>query len=183
MIVVMGPGRCGTTLAIEILIEMGFDSYGHKEIFREIPTNTLRAKGYKWPNVVKGTGTLCKGLNRWAREGGWDIDVIILCTRKIEANIESMTAWKRGKGPVYRHLEPAQHEARIDKEVRESYKTARAQIAKSGARCVEIEFPRSATDMEYCYEKLNEALPGLGKEKFEAAWKEVVNPTKIRYGG
>ena len=73
MIVIMGPGRCGTTIVVRLLQAMGFDTGNAHEIFREKPHDELRSPEFRWPRVVKGTGTLCMGLNKWAREGNWYI--------------------------------------------------------------------------------------------------------------
>jgi len=182
MIVVMGIGRCGTTVMAQLLMALGFDSHGHLEIFRELPHEVLRAEGYEWPELVKGTGTLVVGLNRWIESGKWDVEVIILCTRELESAARSMSHWKRNSG-TYKGLSREDYVARIHEEVSLGHVQAREQIAQSGKRCVEITFPRSILDKEYCYAAVCEAVGHIKRRQFNAAWKKVVKPSQSRFGG
>jgi hypothetical protein len=181
MIVIMGPGRCGTTLIIRLLKEMGYDTGESHEIFRE-RREEIQDPNFKWPKVVKGTGALCHNLNRWVKTRDWNVEVVIMCYRELDANVKSMMKKKKGRG-IYKKLTPEQLEGRIAEEVPSTYKRAEEQIRVGGYRKVDIHFPKSAQDMEYCYSKLVEAVPDLDKEKFRRAWSEVVDPTLIRFGG
>ena len=178
MIVIMGPGRCGTTLIVRILQHMGYDTGGAHEIFREKRKEIRRQPRFKWPYVVKGTGTLCHGLNDWIREKGWDVEVVIFCVRNLEANIRSMIKKKKG----HRLYRQDNVEDIIREEVIRTYAAAREQLKEGKFPHVEIEFPRSAQDMEYCYMVLSSAINGLDRDKFVSAWVSIVNPAKIRNG-
>lgn len=176
----MGPGRCGTTLIIRLLQKMGYDTGGCHEIFREKPIE-IRKQEFVWPRVIKGTGTLCVNLNRWVKDNNWNVEVVILCVRKLESNIASMIRKKRSRG-AYKGLTDEELEERIRQEVPAGYKQARANIKEGEYRYIEIEFPRSARDVEYCYNALHEAIPDLDKEKFITAWTDIVDQKLIRHG-
>lgn len=181
MIVIMGPGRCGTTLVVRVLQAMGYDTGGSHEIFRE-RRDEIAKGGFPWPKVIKGTGTLCYGLNRWAGQEGWDIEMVILCRREIEANVRSMIKKKRN-ARGYRHHSPEELEKTIRFEVADAYKHAEEEIQQGGYRSITIDFPKSGRDSDYCYSRLKEAIPDLNRERFKEAWDEIVDPKLIRFGG
>lgn len=174
MIVIMGPGRCGTTVVIRLFQAMGFDTGNAHEIFRERSHSELRSSHFKWPRVIKGTGTLCVGLNKWADQGNWNIEVVILCVREYEEHVERMVKWKRGRGG-YKGLTPEELEKRIRFELIEGYSEARKQISKEGCKLVEVEFPRLRESKDYCYSVLNGAVPEFTRKQFDVAWDEVID--------
>ena len=177
-IIVMGPGRCGTTFTIRLLKNLGLDTGGYLEIFREIKHEELTAD-FRWPRVLKGTGTLCASLNKWVSKCNWDVDVVFLCVRELESNIQSMLNFKQGKG-VYKSLTAEVYESRIRREVEHSYKIARHQIATGGYRFTEIEFPKSVFDIGYCYSKFK-FVEDFKFGEFQKAWNLTVQPKKVRF--
>lgn len=177
MIVIMGPGRCGTTFWIRLFQELGFDTGGCHEIFREKRTE-IRDPSFKWPYVIKGTGTLCVDLDRWVERCKWKVDYVYLCFRALEPNVRSMIKKKRGQGD-YKGLTEEQLEKRIREEIPRGYDLARSQISNYAHS--EVEFPRSALNREYAYECLSKSV-SVDFDKFVKVWNKVRDDKLIRFG-
>jgi hypothetical protein len=181
MIIIMGPGRCGTTFWLRLFEELGFDNGGAHEIFRERPEGVKRAD-FKWPYVIKGTGTLCAGLNRWVEERGWKVDHVYLCVRELEANLKSMIKKKEGQSQ-YRSLSKDELDSTLRREILVGYGNALNQIVVGGYTFTVVQFPRSAYDKDYAYKKFCEGPVDVERDKFYEAREKVLDINLINFGG
>ena len=180
MIVIMGPGRTGTTYLIEMFHALGVDSDGHLEIFREIPKEIkVQGKDFVWPEIIKGTGTLCMTLKEKSDYYGWDIEHILLCYRKLESAVNSRLA--RNPGGVYRGMSQSEKQKAFEYDIPFALGYALHQIAFFDCDVTLVKFPRSAEDLGYLY-SIFEQFEYTYEEVVEAHEK-VVDPGKLRFGG
>jgi hypothetical protein len=184
MIVVMGPGRCGTTFLIQVLNALGFDTGGgHLEIFREL-SSEIKEQGTKfdWPDAIKGTGYLCHELKEKADFYGWDVSYIFICYRQLDAMIKSRIAGV--------HRKPKKsYDGMCDSELYELFKqqmpytlgTALHQAAFFDCPVTLVKFPRSAKDIDYLYSVLS--VLKVTRGQVENASNSVLVSDNIRFGG
>lgn len=181
MIIVMGPGRCGTTFWLRLFQDLGVDTGGCHEIFREKPRE-IQNPDFQWPRVIKGTGTLCAGLNKWVENRGWEVEHVYLCVREIEANIKSMTKRKKGSRE-YKGLAPETLYAKIRDEILGGYGQALNQIVSAEYPFTIVKFPKSAQEIGYAYDKFREGPIQVSYKDFRDAWESVLDRRLLRFGG
>jgi len=181
MIVIMGPGRCGTTFLIQMFTALGFDTAGRWEIFREERKEISRlGKKYPWPRVIKGTGALCQKLKKKADFYGWKLEHIYICYRQLEPMMNSRIA---------RKSIPKSQRKKSPEEIREYFQGtiprtlghALHQAAFFDCPVTVVKFPRSATDMDYLCSIFEPY--GCTREQILEACFRVADRTKIRFGG
>jgi hypothetical protein len=97
----------------------------------------------------------------------------------------SQVRTKQGKG-VYKGLPSDALQDRLLQEIPHTFGKALLHICEMDLPFSIIKFPRSAQDVDYCWDTLVEAL---GETKlplrvaFDEAWERVVKPELIRFGG
>lgn len=180
MIVVAGPGNCGTSYLIRVIHALGFDTGGHREIFREVPDEIDReGPAFNWPEAIKGTGTLCHGLKKKADLYGWDVSHIFVCYRQLAPMVESRVAMRPGR--QYKDMTEEELRAAFERELPYTMGMLLHQVAFFDCSISLVKFPRSAEDIEYLCSIL---MPlGVTPEQVEAARNEVFDPTRIHQGG
>lgn len=180
MIIVMGPGRCGTTFLARILNELGYSTGGHHEIFREKPLEIAEmGKKFPWPRVVKGTGALCKQLYEKSHEYEWNVEHIFYCYRKYDAMVRSHEKIKKGKG-IYKGLTDEQLHDTLVEEIPNTLGLGLLQCAEFNCPTTLVKFPESALKPSYLHNRVCKLNPGILYGEVLEAHRKIYDPEKIR---
>jgi len=181
MIVIMGPGQCGTTYFIQLFHALGVDPDGHLEIFREIPEE-IKAKGksFVWPEIIKGTGTLCVGLKDKSDYYGWDVEHIFFCYRQLDSMVRSRLGKRRITKEI-RNLSKLEQYGALKTEIAATMGRGIDQLAHFDCPVTMVKFPKSLQDPDYRYSIF---VPlGYTEDQIDEAHDEVGEMTKLRFGG
>jgi hypothetical protein len=178
MIVILGPGSCGTTLLIKIFIALGVDSGNALEIFRE-KKGEIRRLGinYPWPKIIKGTGMLCKKLKEKSDLYNWDIEYIFICYRQLDPMVRS----RIGKKRIPKSARGKDLNNFFSQQIPHTLGQALHQAAFFDCPVTIIKFPRMATDIDYLQYSLRDF--NFSKEQLSNALESVLDSSKIRFGG
>lgn len=193
-IVITGPGRCGTTLLVELLGACGLDTGFH--IQPEANANYYPASrcGLEWnyaasgvmPYVLKSPGY----CDQWASiffDPMWTIDQVYIPMRDITAAAESRRAVAKVLGvPTASHIPPGGLDgtASLEPGIQEWIlleKTYRLllNLSHTDIPVTLLKFPRLAYDPEYLYRKIQGSLQGMAFIPFQQHFNAVVRPDHI----
>ena len=181
MIVIMGPGQCGTTYLIQMFHALGVDPGGHLEIFHEVRAKIkAEGKSFVWPDIIKGCGSFCVGLKDKADYYGWDIEHIFFCYRQFDSIARSRVAKRRIEKSLRGMEGDERHKAMV-----ESIATVVGkgidQLAYFNCPVTMVKFPDSLLKPDY-----RDAifLPlGYTKAQIDQAHDDVGMMNAVRFGG
>lgn len=188
-ILIAGPGRSGTTLLVQLLGALGFDTAAERLSYsagaRAGLETDLLAPGA--PRVVKSPA-LSWQLREMIESGSFDptrVECLIVPLRPLKdvAASRARTTIRQGDlgadGGLIGIGRP-RHQSQLLAELTYGlFETA----ATYGLPLVVVQFPRLATDPRYAYERLEPVLEGRSFEDFERAWSSVSDPSKVSSGG
>jgi hypothetical protein len=160
----------------KLLKELGYETGEYPEYFRH---QKAEAKKGNIPYIVKGTHSLCNRLSYYVDRYNLQVDHIIVAIRGLEANVKSRTKMAKHRRP-YKDMTPD--------EIGTHFRTAVPMCVGHLILSIEaarhpytiVMFPRTAQDVDYCYEKVTQAMGDIPYEKFVKAWNKVVKPKLIR---
>lgn len=178
-VIILGPGRCGTTVLWYLLKEYGVDTGEEAEVIQNFRDELLSGKR-RMPYIVKGTGALSRNLNENLDRHKMSVDHIFFCVRRYEPMLASHIKKKKDTGK-YKGLSLDALTDELSVELPETLGITLFNLIERNHPFTVIEFPRSAQDEQYCYDKLTEGL-SLDREQFSSAWRKTVNPNLIRHG-
>lgn len=180
-VLIMGPGRCGSTFLFYLLKELGLDTGPHPEFLRwERTVEKLnRKEKVEFPTIIKHLGGFCLNLNDHIDRFGWSIKHIFFCLRRFEACLNSRV------GMTMRRTRKSREEATeiMMDEIPHTVGMGLFNLIERDHPFTVIRFPRSAQDPEYCYNKLSPILEDIDFETFKIAWEKTVDPSLILHGG
>ena len=176
----MGAGRCGTTFLWYLFKELGMDTGDEAEWFQ----NHERLGLERIPKVIKGTGGLCVNLDKYVEKYRLQVGHIFLCTRAFRPMLQSQMKMKQDKG-IYKGLCLEALQETLEEEIPRTFGKALLHICEMNYPFTIIKFPKSAQDVDYCYNTLHKALGERGlplRRVFDEAWEWVRNPDLVRHG-
>jgi hypothetical protein len=177
---IAGPGCSGTTFLWELLKELGFDTGDVTEYFHH---RKAEAKKGNIPYIVKGTAGLCHNFPEYVKRFNLQVDHVIVALRNLESNVKSKARTrKRRRGQA------GQFKNRTTEDIRDELRERiplcigrlMLHLLEGEHPHTVIMFPRSAQDVDYCYEKITSAMGDIQYDEFVEAWNKVVQPELIR---
>ena len=176
MIVILGPGRSGTTFLWELFRNLGYETGPHAEFLRAYSDEISKNK-IKFPKVIKGTGGLC--VNFLKHTKGHNIGHIFFCIRSFEPLLARQIKMKKNRG-VYKGMTIPHLEKVLIEEIPRTVGLGLLNIIEHPYSIVK--FPESAQDPEYLFDIINKAGYCDDKNKFQEIWKKTVKPDLIHAG-
>lgn len=183
---IAGPGRSGTTLLVQLLDALGFDTQARRLSFSEHAHAGLEADllAPDPPHVVKDP-TLTWRLRSMIETGRVDpsqIECLLVPLRPLAEAVASRirnTIEQKNVGapggmvgiPRPSNLRSWMAEATYD-----LIQTA----ARYDVPLIVVEYPRFASDCAYAYRRLHPLLPDVDAAGFESAWRSVVDTQLVR---
>ncbi|MHC4092391.1 MAG: hypothetical protein ACYSVY_19320 [Planctomycetota bacterium] len=169
MIIVTGTGRSGTSFLARLFAAMGHKlGYGVMAKFhnwRDVNAAELQALS-RSRDVVKDP-FFCYTLGRWA-ESGAQINWVVVGFRPFREAAES--AVKTGlAAPAVGDVD------KTERAFRKRYERLICEIGIYELPWVEVAFPRSVRDKDYCWQSLKPVL-SVPYETFSLAWDFAVDP-------
>jgi hypothetical protein len=187
-LVIAGPGRSGTTLLVQLLGRLGFDTgnaslgyFAHARAGLESDILDPSA-GYvvKDPDLTWRLGRLLDG-GHIDRE---DIDWLIVPLRDLESAAASrvaITANAReihSPGGLIGTARPGKQRQRLAEMTYGLFEVA----ARYELPLIVLEYPLFARDVGYAYRRLLPVLGDRRQDEFAAAWSAAVDPALVRDG-
>ncbi|MCW4027015.1 MAG: hypothetical protein NWE76_06000 [Candidatus Bathyarchaeota archaeon] len=173
VVMIAGPGRSGTTFLWRLLKALGYDTDEYPEYFRN---RREEANNGNIPYVVKGTAGMCHNLDKYVER--WDLEPVhvIVAMRRLQACIDSRIIMKEKRSPN------ADLEALRD-HLKDNLPLAMGRLwfhlINGEYDYTVVAFPESVRDVDYCYEKITQAMGEIPYEKFVEAWEATVDEELI----
>jgi hypothetical protein len=179
---IVGPGRSGTTFLWRLLKELGYDTGDKPEYFSH--SKGEAAKG-NIPYVVKGVGGLAHNLPGFVKRYDLDVDHVIVALRGLEANIRSRREYSKNPKSkrheqYYKNMSEEEHRDHFSNTLPKMVGRLMFSLIEGDHPYTIVVFPKSAQDVDYCYEKITAAMGDIPYDKFVEAWNKVVKPELIR---
>jgi hypothetical protein len=184
-LLIAGTGRAGTTLLVQLLSRLGFDTNVDANSLDEV----ARA-GLEWsltdedpPYVVKNPKASTR-LRGWIESGSIDpdqLDMVVIPVRDLSQAARSRArvslARKRVGAPG--GLDGVRWARFQDLELGRQLSELMLTLAEYEVPQLLLAYPKFARDPAYCYRRLRPLLRDLTLEEFETAWRDVVRPELI----
>lgn len=184
-IFITGTGRAGTTMLVELLANLGFETSIDRSRFYPDASAGYEDSliGLDPPYVVKNPREAAS-LRSWFSDGTVDpksLDCVIVPIRDLEqatrSRIEQSTTAGvvRAPGGITGTWRPRrQHDVLVDRML-----DLMLGLAEFNVPHLLIAYPRLALDPEYCFDALRPILGDVDRSSFEHAWALVSDPTKV----
>jgi hypothetical protein len=161
-----------------LLRELEFDTGDDPEYFHH---QKAEAKKGNFPYIVKGTSGLCYNFPKYVEMFNLEVDHVFVALRNLESNVKSKAKSRKRDGA-------ARFRNRTTKDLRDEL---RERIPLAVGRLMlhlfegeyphtVVMFPRSAQDVDYCYEKVTAVMGHIPYDTFVEVWNKVVKPELIR---
>lgn len=182
VILIVGPGRSGTTFLYYLIKELGFDCGTYPEYFQGVKRGYLPNDG-NIPYVVKGTGAVCNNLDKYVDIFELNIKHTIVAMRNIESCARSQTKKKKNRG-IYKNLNDEELYTQLKaQELPRTVGNLFFHLTEKEIPFTLVKFPKSAINSKYCYNRLKKIFPLKGYNAFYNSWKKTVVEDRIRFGG
>ena len=187
-IVITGPGRSGTTLLVQLLGALGFETGADRLAFSEQAHAGLESDvlADDAPHVVKNPALTwqLRGLIESGRLDPATVEWLIVPLRSLSESAASrvkIAAEQRSvhpSGGLFGTNWPRKQRDWLAEATYGLFETA----ALFELPLIVLEYPRFARDAAYAARRLKPLLHGRSHVDFEAAWRSVVDPTLVRSG-
>ena len=174
---IAGPGRSGTTFMWKLLRELRYETGDAPEFFQN---RKAEAKKGNIPYVVKGTASLCYNLPTYIDQYDLHVDHVIVALRDLENNVKSK-AKTQSKSRKFRHVPRPELRETLRSRIPQSIGSLLLHLLEGEHPYTIIMYPKSALDVEYCYEKVTDAMGEISHDEFVRAWNRTVQPKLIRH--
>jgi len=188
-VIISGPGRSGTTLIMQLLTELGFDTgftpesmqvsdISHAGLEQGLFTKPHR-KAPLAPNYIIKSPLISDNLALGCERGDLVVDHVYIPIRPLNEVARSRARVSEIEAGHPGGFDPGLDlQAQIDGSAR-SFFTLMDTITRYDLPHTFIAFPRLATDPRYLYDKLGFLCSGLNYEPFLHAYNALVNPALI----
>ena len=190
-VIITGPGRSGTTLIMQLLTELGFDtgfvrqSMQISDISQAGLEQGLFTKPHRkaplTPNYIIKNPLISDNLALGCERGDLVVDHVYIPIRALDQVVRSRARVSELEADHPGGFEPGMDmEAQIARTARSLY-TLLDTIARYDLPHSFLAFPRLTEDPRYLYDKLDFLCSGIKYDKFSRAFDALVDPALIHH--
>ena len=114
----------------------------------------------------------CYTASKWF-EANAEIDCVVVSVRDFRAAAKSALSTGLAIWTPFECRDWIPSAAELAEEFETRYRTLMKSIEDHGAKCVEVEFPRSVNDSGYLFGRLREVMPDLAETRFLVAFENA----------
>lgn len=188
-VIITGPGRSGTTLIMQLLTELGFDtgfspeSMQVSDISQAGLEQGLFTKPHRkaplTPNYIIKSPLICDNLALGCERGDLVVDHVYIPIRALDQVARSRARVSEIEANHPGGLDPGLDlEAQMDRTARSLY-TLLDTVVRYDLPHSFISFPRLTEDPRYLYDKLGFLCSGLEYDPFQHTFEALVNPALV----